>query len=125
MQLKSASNCFWARLHEHESGCRQLRCRAAAHGHSNGNMVVSGMAPRAALASQVIALSAAALSRVVHPGGTLLHRSAPQHTRVSLALLPFQPLAVTISNGVGIQVPHSHAPPSCWPPHKVMTRHLG
>lgn len=77
-----------------------------------GKMVDSGMASGAALASQVIALSAAALSRVVHPGGTLLHRSAPQHMRVSLALLPFQPLAVTIGNGVGIQVPHSHALPS-------------
>ena len=46
---------------------------------------------------QVIAVSAAALSRIVYP-------SVPQHTRVSLALVPFQPLAVTIANGVGIQV---------------------
>ena len=49
--------------------------------------------------AQVIAMSAAALSRIVYP-------SVPQHTRVSLALVPFQPLAVTIANGVGIQVGH-------------------
>ncbi|KAK9827592.1 hypothetical protein WJX81_001932 [Elliptochloris bilobata] len=44
----------------------------------------------------VIAMSAAALSRIVYP-------SVPQHTRISLALVPFQPLAVTIANGVSIQ----------------------